>query len=144
MGAEETQARIEMERKRKRAAWLGKFSRRLRAVNKVRFGYTPAQLGGVTDRDPSLVGKWLKGIAEPGAGNLAVLAEALEVSADYLLHLTDDPTPTAKRAPGAGATPETKAQKSLGEIEEVREADRPSSRTARPPRRRRPSGPTPP
>jgi transcriptional regulator with XRE-family HTH domain len=41
----------------------------------------------------------------PRADQIAALAQALQVSADYLLGLTDDPTPAAKRPRPRKAAP---------------------------------------
>ena len=42
---------------------------------------------------------WEQGKAEPGIDMMRRLAEILEVSADYLLGLTDDPSPKSGKLP---------------------------------------------
>lgn len=46
------------------------------------------------------VSRYERNQAEPGAYSIIKLAEALEVSADYLLGLTDDPTPIDRAGQG--------------------------------------------
>lgn len=48
--------------------------------------------------------RWEQGIRRPSIDELADLAIRFGISADYLLGLTDDPTPASKRAPGGAVT----------------------------------------
>lgn len=51
---------------------------------------------GVTYRTLSL---WVRGDYEPRVADLEYLARTLKVSADWLLGLTDDPTPRSSKEP---------------------------------------------
>lgn len=64
---------------------------------------------GVSD---NTVGRWLRGDVQPTSLNLSMLAEVLKTSSDYLLGLTDDPTPPTKNI-----TPESLSAKERKLIE---------------------------
>lgn len=63
------------------------FGNRLRFAREMR-GLSQAQLGKRADMDPSQIAHFEAGSRLPGAENLAGLAKALLVSADYLLGLS--------------------------------------------------------
>ena len=68
---------------------------RLRTVRGTR---TQAALGRSSATPQSSICNFETGIHEPAAGTLARLAVAMKVSSDYLVGLTDDPTPASRRA----------------------------------------------
>jgi transcriptional regulator with XRE-family HTH domain len=52
-----------------------------------------SEIIGVSDRQ---VRRWLNGESDPSSKNVADLATTLNVSSDYLLGLSDDPTPAMR------------------------------------------------
>lgn len=64
------------------------FSEILSALMKER-KYTQTKLAELMDIKQSQISEWLSGKAKPGYDNLRKLAQVFEVSADYLLMLTD-------------------------------------------------------
>jgi len=71
---------------------LGLFSRRLRAARAMR-GLSQANLAERTRLQQTAVSHYESGTRRPSLRNLRRLAEALEVTTDYLVGHTDDPTP---------------------------------------------------
>lgn len=65
---------------------------RLKAV-RVRVGYTQETLAEILETDKKAISRWESGVYTPNTETLIRLAKALSVSADYLLGLSDDPTP---------------------------------------------------
>ena len=76
---------------------LSKLSERLAQARK-RAGVTQVDLAAALDRDRSLISHIERGHAGKMAENLVALSRELDVSADYLLGLTENPTPAEKRA----------------------------------------------
>lgn len=77
-------------------------------------GLTVLALSFETRIGESLLRRYVNGKTEPGASNLAKIADALGVSADWLVQNTDDPRPSVKwdgkterrsNSLGAGASP---------------------------------------
>lgn len=64
------------------------FSEILSALMKER-KYTQTKLAELMEIKQSQISEWLSGKAKPGYDNLRKLAQVFEVSADYLLMLTD-------------------------------------------------------
>ena len=64
------------------------FSDILRNLMKER-KFTQTKLAELMDIKQSQISEWLSGKAQPGYDNLRQLAQVFEVSADYLLMLTD-------------------------------------------------------
>lgn len=64
------------------------FAQRLTAARKVR-GLTQIQLATMAELDPSKVSKFEAGSVAPSLGSFRVLVNALNVSADYLLGLSE-------------------------------------------------------
>lgn len=64
------------------------FSDILRNLMKER-KFTQTKLAELMDIKQSQISEWLSGKAQPGYDNLRKLAQVFEVSADYLLMLTD-------------------------------------------------------
>lgn len=60
------------------------------------FGMSQASLGKLLNVSQQAVAKWEKGIAEPDSNNIARISKLFNVSTDYLLGLTDNPTPSKK------------------------------------------------
>jgi ribosome-binding protein aMBF1 (putative translation factor) len=58
-----------------------------------RAGMTIFELSVATGISESLLRRYLKGRIEPGATKLAVMAEVMDVDADWLLRLADSPEP---------------------------------------------------
>lgn len=65
---------------------------RLKAV-RVRNGYTQEALALELATDKKQVSRWEGGIFTPNTETLIKIAQLLQVSTDYLLGLSDDPTP---------------------------------------------------
>jgi len=76
-----------------------KFSARLRAARDLR-GLSQSELADRAGLKPSAVSHFETGKRAPSFDNLKKLADALEVSTDYLLGRTDDPKPTDRTAAG--------------------------------------------
>jgi len=72
--------------------------KRLRDV-RMRLKMTQASLGEMLSTDARQIWRWENGESDPTGETLGKLAQMLDVSADYLLGLTDDPTP-ANHGPG--------------------------------------------
>ena len=68
---------------------LGRKYKRLRIEKNL----TQAELAEVIGATHSTVAKWESGVSLPRAKELRILAEFFNVSADYLIGLTDDRTP---------------------------------------------------
>ena len=64
------------------------FSEILSALMKER-KYTQTKLAELMEIKQNQISEWLSGKAKPGYDNLRKLAQVFEVSADYLLMLTD-------------------------------------------------------
>ncbi len=73
------------------------------AAARTRAGLAQADLAAVLNRDRSTITKVEAGRRGLLVGGLAKIAETLSVSTDYLLGLTDDPTPAADLAEGLAA-----------------------------------------
>lgn len=56
-------------------------------------GMSQQKLADAIGTSQQTVGRWEVGGARPDASSMASLCRVLQVSADYLLGLTDDPTP---------------------------------------------------
>jgi transcriptional regulator with XRE-family HTH domain len=65
---------------------------RLQAI-RVKRGYTQETLAAELKTDKRQVTRWENGESIPGGEKIAELSSILQVSADYLLGLSDDPTP---------------------------------------------------
>lgn len=59
-------------------------------------GQNPESLEELVSVSERQIWRWLKGEFTPNVDALGRVAQALEVSADYLLGLSDDPTPALK------------------------------------------------
>lgn len=57
--------------------------------------YSQKTLGDLIGTNTHRISQWEIGKTAPGAEMIARLAQALETSTDYLLGLTDDPTPAS-------------------------------------------------
>jgi len=68
---------------------------RLQAT-RVKSGYTQEALAEILGIEKKQISRWETGTVVPGGEKLAEIARALSVSADYLLGLSDDPTPQLK------------------------------------------------
>jgi len=68
------------------------FEERLRTL-RINNGYTQISIADALDVDRSRYAKWETGIARPSIEVIAQICELLNVSADYMLGITDDPTP---------------------------------------------------
>jgi transcriptional regulator with XRE-family HTH domain len=66
------------------------FASRLRAIREKR-GLTQQKLGDLCLVGSNQISRYESGRAEPGMDTLRSIADHLEISADYLLGLTDDP-----------------------------------------------------
>jgi transcriptional regulator with XRE-family HTH domain len=73
---------------------LGLFSRRLRAARAIR-GLSQSNLAERARLQQAAVSHYESGTRRPSLRNLRRLAEALEVTTDYLVGRTDNPTPPA-------------------------------------------------
>jgi len=76
-------------------AEIGKRIREIREQKKL----SRQQLASLAGISLSALYSYEKGNMVPGADVLARLAEVLSVSSDYLLNLTDDPTPRVRELP---------------------------------------------
>lgn len=65
---------------------------RLKAT-RVKSGHTQESLAEILGTDKRAISRWESGTFTPNADTLIQIAKALDVSADYLLGLSDDPTP---------------------------------------------------
>jgi transcriptional regulator with XRE-family HTH domain len=65
---------------------------RLKAT-RVRSGYTQETLAELLETDKKAISRWESGTFTPNTETLIRLAKVLDVSADYLLGLSDDPMP---------------------------------------------------
>lgn len=74
---------------------LGLRIRRLR----IHYGVSKADFGRALDVWGQTIGHVERGRVAPSAAMLIRIAETLHVSTDYLLGLTDDPTPHGRVAP---------------------------------------------
>lgn len=117
---------------------LEEMARRLEK-RKTALGMTWADLSFETRISESLLRKWGTGNTQPGVGGFSRLATALKTSTDFLLQLTDDPSPSGQGAPGE---PSASALRSAQAALDETEASRGDSQRSSPdgPRRRR-SGP---
>ncbi len=61
-------------------------------------GHTQTSLAELINMHYKNVSRWESGEYTPEAGTIALLAQALNVSADYLLDLTDDPKRAARES----------------------------------------------
>jgi transcriptional regulator with XRE-family HTH domain len=68
---------------------------RLKAV-RVKAGYTQESLAELLETDKKAVSRWESGVFTPNTATLYRIAKTLDVSADYLLGLSDDPTPNMR------------------------------------------------
>lgn len=59
-------------------------------------GHNPESLGEIVSVSPRQIWRWLSGENVPNADLLAACATTLEVSADYLLGISDDPSPSQR------------------------------------------------
>lgn len=66
-------------------------------------GLTWASLSWRAEMHETLLRRWASAKTEPRVGGLVQLAKALTTSTDYLLGLTDDPTPASLRGGGDGS-----------------------------------------
>lgn len=69
-------------------------------IRKCRGDMTQRQLADLVHCTQSNVSQWESGLVEPPASRVAALAQAFRVSSDYLLGLTEDPSPRAAPSPG--------------------------------------------
>lgn len=67
---------------------------------RVNAGHTQESLAEVIETNARQIWRWETGETEPDGKIVALLAQALNISTDYLLGLTDDPTPAYKRFEG--------------------------------------------
>jgi transcriptional regulator with XRE-family HTH domain len=74
--------------------FIGMFADRLKEA-RVNSGHTQQSLGELLNVDAKQIWRWENGKNTPDADTTAQISQALQVSADYLLGLTDDPTPVA-------------------------------------------------
>lgn len=65
-------------------------------TTRVKSGYTQESLAAALKTDKRQITRWENGESVPGGEKLSELSRALGVSADYLLGLSDDPTPQLK------------------------------------------------
>lgn len=72
------------------------FGQRLKEC-RIQAGETQVQLGEVLDLHKSRVSAMEKGINTTTAEKIALICQHYQVSADYLLGLSDDPTPGKDR-----------------------------------------------
>jgi transcriptional regulator with XRE-family HTH domain len=63
---------------------------RLKALRKQR-GWSQRELARFCGLGETIVNKYERAVVDPSASTLKIMAEKLDVSADYLLGLTDDP-----------------------------------------------------
>jgi len=77
---------------------MNEFAKRLKFIRK-QLGITRKELGKITGIDPSLISRYERGERTPTIDNLSIIAKALNISADYLLGLTDNPTPCTRKLP---------------------------------------------
>lgn len=68
------------------------FGDRLKAA-RIEAGHTQQSLGELINVEPKQIWRWETDKNTPDAYTIAKLAEALNISADYLVGLTDNPTP---------------------------------------------------
>lgn len=66
------------------------FSTRLRFARQLR-GFSQASLGKVSDLKPSAISHFETGLRSPSFENLKRLADALNISSDYLIGRTEEP-----------------------------------------------------
>jgi transcriptional regulator with XRE-family HTH domain len=64
---------------------------RLRAIREKK-GLTQHELGDICQVDSNQISRYERGTVDPTIHTLRAIADHLEVSSDYLLGLTDDPT----------------------------------------------------
>ncbi len=60
---------------------------------RVKAGYTQESLATALNIEKKQISRWETGSTIPGANRLAEIATLLNVSTDYILGLSDDPTP---------------------------------------------------
>lgn len=72
------------------------FSQRIRELRK-RNNISQGELGSLLNQTKQNISSWENGNSMPRADIIIVLANQFSVSADYLLGLTDEPTPAAQR-----------------------------------------------
>lgn len=82
--------------------WLVMDNIRLRDIRLLR-GHTQESLAEVLNTNARQVWRWESGETTPSADNVAMIAMALNTSADYLLGLDDDPTPYRERNENLGS-----------------------------------------
>lgn len=68
---------------------IGKKIKRYRKLNK----WTQEQLGEKLGESSQVISNWEREYSSPNKENIHNLASVLNISSDYLLGLTDDPTP---------------------------------------------------
>jgi transcriptional regulator with XRE-family HTH domain len=73
-------------------AWTRMRNDRLKELRE-RSGHTQESLAELLGKDIKQVWRWESGKADPSADALVDLAQALKVSTDYLLGISDNPTP---------------------------------------------------
>lgn len=83
------------------AAFLAEFGRRMRAAMDAA-DLNESRLSFASQIHETLLRRWLKGTTNPTATRLVRLADALGVSADYLLGRTEQMTATSSPAPAPG------------------------------------------
>ena len=81
-----------------KAAFLAEMGRRIKGAI-VDLGLTETKFCWRAEMHETLLRRWIKGQTNPTATHLANVARHLDVSVDYLLQLTDDPTPADRRNP---------------------------------------------
>jgi len=60
---------------------------------RIRLGHTQESFAEIMGTDARTIWRWESNKNDPSGDIIAKLAQVLEVSADYLLGVTDDPTP---------------------------------------------------
>lgn len=70
------------------------------------------------------ISTWNKKNTAPKGETVAIIADALNVSADYLLGRTDDPTDHAQKSPAASIIPPVKSDPLYSMIDRLDDTDR--------------------
>lgn len=65
-------------------------------IYRVKRGYTQETFAAELGIEKKQVSRWETGSTVPGSDRLAEMAKVLDVSTDYLLGLSDDPTPNIR------------------------------------------------
>lgn len=66
-------------------------------IARTRGGHTQSSLAEMMNTDARQIWRWENGETSPSADVIVRIAQTLSVSADYLLGLTDDPTPATEK-----------------------------------------------